>query len=267
MTRTGPSRRTLLRGVGLGVGFAASAVAGGGVAAAGTRYVDAALARECAFAAARRPTMPTSTRLLWRADTDEKVLAITFDDGPDPRFTEPLLTTLEAEQVAATFFVCGRQAAAHPDLVRRQAAGGHEVGNHSWSHRDLALADEGEVRDELVRTSDLVAELTGDTPRVLRPPWGRLSGTTMHVAADLGMDVVVWDVRLLDLEEDRATNVAHVREHLAPGMVLLGHDAGHRRRSVGIAAVPEIIRDAKARGYRFVTASQLLALDRTAVRR
>jgi peptidoglycan/xylan/chitin deacetylase (PgdA/CDA1 family) len=86
----------------------------------------------------------------------------------------------------------------------------------------------------------------------------------MQVAAEMSTDVMVWDVRLLDRERDEAGNVDDVLAHLAAGMVLLGHDAGHRTRRVGLAAVPEIIRRAKERGFRFVTASAMLALDETA---
>jgi peptidoglycan/xylan/chitin deacetylase (PgdA/CDA1 family) len=258
---TGPSRRALLRG-GAVVGLAA-AVGGGAVAAAGVSYAETAATRQRAFAAPRQRRMPTSTRLLWRARTEQRVAALTFDDGPDPRFTEPLLDVLEREQVRATFFVCGAQAERHPDLVRRQADAGHEVGNHTWGHTDLAMLDHQAARRELTRTTEVVTALTGSTPSVLRPPWGRISGTAMQVAAEMSMDVMVWDVRLLDKERDEAGNVEHVLEHLAPGMVLLGHDAGAATRAVGLAAMPEVIRRVKERGFRFVTASEMLALDET----
>lgn len=259
--RIPPSRRGVLR-ASLGAGIAAVTAAGFG--AAGSAFAGSARASERAFSAARCDAMPTSTRLLWRADTDEKVLALTFDDGPDPRFTPQLLDVLERERVPATFFVCGRQVQAHPELLRREVAAGHEIGNHSWSHLDLAAATEQEVRSELTRTSEVVEQVGGVRPRILRPPWGRISGVAMHVAAALAMDVVVWDVRLLDLEHDHATTVDHVRRHLVPGTVLLGHDSGPASRAIGIGAMPEIIANARARGYRFVRASEMLALDRTA---
>lgn len=256
-----PTRRALLRG-GVGLGLAA-AVGGGAVAAAGVSYAETAATRQRAFAAPRQRRMPTSTRLLWRARTSQRVAALTFDDGPEPRFTAPLLDVLEQEQVRATFFVCGSQAARHPELVRRQVDHGHEVGNHTWSHADLAMLGHDETRRELTRTAEVVTTLTGSAPRVLRPPWGRISGTAMQVAAEMSTDVMVWDVRLLDRERDEAGNVDHVLEHLAPGMVLLGHDAGAATRAIGLAAIPEIIRQAKERGFRFVTASEMLELDET----
>jgi len=256
------SRRGLLRG-GVGLGLGAVAVVAGG-AAAGVSYADTGASRHRAFAAKGEPRMPSSTRLLWRADTDEQVLALTFDDGPDPQYTVPLLDTLAQEQVSATFFVVGERAAVHRDLLRRELAGRHELGNHSWGHTDLSGLSRAETREELARTSQVIADVTGHGPAVLRPPWGRISGTSMHIAAEQDLDVVLWDVRLLERELDAAGNVEHVLDSLAPGMVLLAHDAGPGPHSVGVAALPGIVRGAKARGYRFVTVSEMLALDRTA---
>lgn len=261
------SRRGLLRG-GAGVGLGAALVAGG-VAAAGVSYADTGATRHRAFAAKHEPTMPTSTRLLWRADTDEQVLALTFDDGPDPRYTVPLLEVLREHDVPATFFVCGGRAVRHRELLRQEVSGRHEVGNHTWNHSDLAMLSRDETRQELASTSQAIADATGRGPAVLRPPWGRISGTMMHIAAEQDLDVMVWDVRLLERERERdaAGNVEHVLDSLRPGMVLLGHDAGPGPHEVGIAAMPGIIRGAKERGFRFVTASEMLALDRTTQRR
>jgi peptidoglycan/xylan/chitin deacetylase (PgdA/CDA1 family) len=255
------TRRRLLRG-GVGVGLGAAALVGG-AAAAGVSYADTGATRHRAFAAKEEPLMPSSTRLLWRAQTDEPVLALTFDDGPDPQYTVPLLAALEEADVQATFFLVGERAVQHRDLLRRELAGRHELGNHTWGHRDLAMLSRAETRDELVRTSQVIADISGEGPRVLRPPWGRVSGTAMHIAAEQGLDVMVWDVRLLEKDLDAAGNVDHVLGALRPGMVLLAHDAGPGPHSVGVAAMPDIIRGARARGFRFVTASEMFALDRT----
>lgn len=255
------SRRRVLRAA------AGAAALAAGSAAGGVSYADTGATRHRAFAAKHEPVMPTSTRLMWRADTDEQVLALTFDDGPDPRYTVPLLDVLAAADVQATFFVCGKRAVLHRDLLRRELAGRHELGNHTWGHTDLSLLSRAETRDELARTSEVIHDVAGHGPTVLRPPWGRISGTAMHIAAEQQLDVVVWDVRLLELERDAAGNVEHVLDNLRPGMVLLGHDAGPGPHEIGIAAMPGIIRGARQRGYRFVTVSEMLALDRTAAAR
>lgn len=258
------SRRRLLRGgaAGLGAAFAA-----GGLTAGGVHYAETQAARHRAFAAKHAPAMPSSTRLLWRAETEEPVLALTFDDGPDPSYTTPLLDLLAEHAARATFFVCGRRVVRHRELLRRQVAGRHEVGNHTWGHVDLAMLSPAEVRQELATTSQAIVDAVGTGPAVLRPPWGRISGTAMQVAAEQELDVMVWDVRLRDRETDVAGNVEHVLDSLRPGMVLLGHDAGPLPRGVGIAAMPGIIRGARERGFRFVTASEMLELDRTQERR
>ncbi len=163
----------------------------------------------------------------------------------------------------ATFFVVGERAVDHRDLLRRELAGRHELGNHTWGHTDLAMLSREETRRELERTSQVIADVSGQGPAVLRPPWGRISGTAMHIAAEQHLDVMVWDVRLLETGLDAAGNVEHVLAALRPGMVLLAHDAGPGPHSVGVAAMPGIIAGAKARGFRFVTATEMLALDRT----
>jgi len=259
------SRRGLLRG-GVGLGLSIGALAGG-AAAAGVSYADTGATRHRAFAAKAEPRMPSSTRLLWRAQTDEPVLALTFDDGPDPTYTVPLLDTLAEHDVQATFFLVGERAVQHRDLLRRELAGRHELGNHTWGHTDLSMLSRAETRLELDRTSQVIVDISGAAPAVLRPPWGRISGTAMHIAAEQAMDVMVWDVRLLEADRDAAGNVEHVLRELRPGMVLLAHDAGPGRHSIGVAAMPGIIRGAKARGFRFVTASEMLSLDRTVVER
>ncbi|HVE74944.1 MAG TPA: polysaccharide deacetylase family protein [Mycobacteriales bacterium] len=255
------TRRGLLRG-GVGLGLSMGAMAGG-AAAAGVSYADTGATRHRAFAVKAEPRMPSSTRLLWRAQTDEPVLALTFDDGPDPAYTVPLLETLAEHDVQATFFLVGERAVQHRNLLRRQLAGRHELGNHTWGHTDLSMLSRAETRLELGRTSQVIHDISGTAPAVLRPPWGRISGTAMHIAAEQAMDVMVWDVRLLEADRDAAGNVEHVLGELRPGMVLLAHDAGPGRHSIGVAAMPGIIRGAKARGFRFVTASEMLALDRT----
>jgi peptidoglycan/xylan/chitin deacetylase (PgdA/CDA1 family) len=258
------SRRRLLRGgAGLGVGAAVLAAGGSG---AGVSYASTRTSRDRAFAASRQPRMPSSTRLGWRAQTDEPVLALTFDDGPDPRYTRPLLELLAEHDVPATFFVCGKRAVQHRELLRRQVAGRHEIGNHTWGHTDLSTLSRAATREELGRTSQLIADVTGAGPALMRPPWGRINGTAMHVAAEQRLDVMVWDVRLLVRERDPAGNIEHVLDHLEPEMVLLGHDAGPGPHQVGVAAMPGIIRGAHARGFRFVTASEMLSLDQTVAR-
>ncbi|MCW2621428.1 MAG: polysaccharide deacetylase [Frankiales bacterium] len=256
------SRRTLLRGsVVLGVGTAA---AGAGLSGGAVAYAETAGRRSRAAAAAHQERMPTSTRLLWQARTDQQAVALTFDDGPDPRYTDQVLDALAAHGARATFFQVGQHAAQHADLVQRVHGAGHEIGNHTWGHDDLSAGDLGQALRTISRTQHVLADVTGQAPSVLRPPWGRINGSTMQAAAEHGLDVMVWSQRLLVRERDAAGNAAWFSEHLSPGVVLLAHDGGSLPNQVGVDALPRILTEATARGYRFVTASELLALDRTA---
>ena len=255
----GTTRRRLL-GVAAGAAIAATS-AGAGTSWAGTR---AARDRSLCSRDGSRDDL-SGLRVLWRARTDEPVLALTFDDGPDPRYTPGLLDALAAQEVRATFFLVGQHAYERRELVRRQLADRHELGNHSWSHRDLSLLDLPEVRSELSRTTSLLADLAGRPPTVVRPPYGRLTGAVLQAAGEAGLDVVAWAERIRDGglagHLDVAGNIRRVVDALRPGMVLLAHDGGPRPREVGMAAVPDILRAARERGFRFVTASEMLELD------
>lgn len=256
----GVTRRRLVTGA-LG-----AAALGAGAAAGGTAYAGTAQRRDRAFVGHEPLRGASSTRVVWRARTDEPVLALTFDDGPDPAYTPALLDVLAEHRVRATFFLVGQRAYEHRDLVRRQLGDRHELGNHTWTHADLSGLDLPDVRAELARTSQVLADVAGRPPTVLRPPYGRLTGSALQAAAEGGMDVLAWDERLRERELDVAGNVTAVLDALRPGMVLLAHDAGPTPRQVGMAAVPEIVRGAQARGFRFATAQEVLALDSAADR-
>lgn len=186
-------------------------------------------------------------------------MALTFDDGPGAELTAPLLEVLREERVRATFFLVGQRAFEQRDLVRTQKRDGHELGNHSWSHADLSLLDSDDLHAELDRTNQLLYELSGRQPAVFRPPFGRVNGSVLQHAALARQNVLLWDVRFQEGALDSRGNVEHVLERMSPGCVLLGHDAGSADRHVGIGAVPDLVREAKARGYEFLTASEMFA--------
>jgi peptidoglycan/xylan/chitin deacetylase (PgdA/CDA1 family) len=253
------ARRTVLRAAGLGLVGAAGAGGGG----AAVRYRDVSAARERNDGATvAQHSDATGLRVLWRARTEEKVMAFTFDDGPGEELTAGLLDVLRSEKVRATFCLVGERARELPGLVRTQVSHGHELANHSWSHADLGLLDYGQIRSELERTDEVLADLAGGRrPAVIRPPYGRVNGALLQHAAQSGQDVLLWDMRFLESELDTEGNTAHVLSHLRPGTVLLGHDAGKSNRHIGIGAVPGIIAEAKSRGYSFLTASEMFELD------
>lgn len=255
----GSSRRSVLRAAGVGLAGVVGAAGGG----AAVRYRDVAATREHNDGATvAQLSEATSLRVLWRADTEDKVMALTFDDGPGEELTAGLLDVLREEKVRATFCLVGERAHELRDLVRSQLRDGHELANHTWTHADLGLLGYDDVRRELERTDELLAELAGGRrPTLIRPPYGRVNGALLQHAARSGQQVLLWDMRFLESELDTAGNAAYVLENLRPGTVLLGHDAGKSNRYVGIDAVPAIVKGAKERGYSFLTASEMFERD------
>jgi peptidoglycan/xylan/chitin deacetylase (PgdA/CDA1 family) len=161
-------------------------------------------------------------------------LALTFDDGPNPRWTPRLLDVLAEHDVKATFFMLGSRAQMEPELVRRIAAEGHLIGNHSWSHPNLALTAAGKVREELTRTSGTLEEITGERVKYFRPPFGARRPVVFKIARELGLRVVTWNAMTSDWSETSADRIARQltakidrlgRRGRAANIVL--HDGGH----------------------------------------
>jgi peptidoglycan/xylan/chitin deacetylase (PgdA/CDA1 family) len=258
------SRRSFLRmaGAGLAGTVGAGAVAGTAFGAEHYHAIETGRRRGDGATVATLSSA-TSLDLLWRAKTDRKVLALTFDDGPGEEHTAHLLDVLREAKVRASFAVVGRNAARLPDLVRRQHREGHEVLNHTWSHADLSMHEYDRCKAELARTDELIADLTGAPSAVIRPPFGRMSGNFLQYAAQTGQRVVLWDQRLLEERFDATGVAGDIVDHLRPGTVVLCHDAGLARRTIGMAAIPAILAGAKKAGYEFLTVSEMFSLDRT----
>ncbi|MFU8872093.1 polysaccharide deacetylase family protein [Micromonospora sp. SL4-19] len=200
-----------------------------------------------------------TVEVAWGVRTAERLLALTFDDGPLPQWTPMVLDTLEKYEVPATFFMVGARARKHADLVRGRLSR-HEVGNHSWIHHDLARMDAHTAYDDLRRSHDAIAEATGVVPGLLRPPWGHLGGAVLHAAAQLDYRLVLWTLQMVEGEfpHDPAGHARRIVADVQPGTILLGHDVGTEQRLVALRGLPDMITGLRARGYTFVTVSQLL---------
>ena len=175
---------------------------------------------------------------------------LTFDDGPAPTATSAVLDTLAAWGAEATFFVTGSMAAAHPDLVRRARAEGHRIGNHSWSHPDLTTLSQAQVQSQLQRTSDVVRQVTGDSPTEWRPPYGARNDLVEAAARDVGLSsMVLWTVDPRDGADPPPPTVRdRVLELVRPGSVVLLHDGTGQNTP---EALPMILDGLTREGYCF----------------
>ncbi|MEV4805825.1 polysaccharide deacetylase family protein [Nonomuraea sp. NPDC049421] len=182
-----------------------------------------------------------------------KCVALTFDDGPGP-YTGRLLDLLAEQRARATFFTVGGGVASEPALVRRMSMEGHLVGNHSWAHRDLSKQPSSKVADSLGKTSDAVSEVIGQTPTLVRPPYGAVSQEVRDVAREMGCSVVTWDVDSKDQTATEASDIAdRVVREAHPGAIILMHDI-HRET---VDAVPDILKRLRGKGYSLVTVPEL----------
>ena len=203
------------------------------------------------------------TKLSYSSCTVEgNTIALTFDDGPHAQNTPRLLDMLKQAGIKATFFVVGQNAAQYPDILKRIVAEGHELANHSYTHPVLASLSEFSVHDQLDKTRDAVFQATGVTMKLLRPPYGALSEPQRRKAhADFGYRTILWDV---DPEDWKYRDAARVEReivgHTRAGSIILTHDI-HKST---VDAMPSTIEALQAKGFKFVTVSELLALDKPA---
>jgi peptidoglycan-N-acetylglucosamine deacetylase len=194
-------------------------------------------------------------------DARTKLVALTFDGGPSG-FTPKIDRILQRKHVRATFFWVGSRIDGFERVVKRVARQGHEIANHSWFHDDLTALPAGDIRSQLARTNRLIARLTGDRPNVFRPPYGAVNPQVRRVAADLGMRTVTWDVDSVDWTSPGCERIAaKVRDEVRHRSTVLLHDGGGDRAQT-VCALPRIIHDLRARGYRFATVSQVLRKKR-----
>ncbi len=185
-----------------------------------------------------------------------KCIALTFDAGPG-KDTPRLLDILKERKVPATFFLLGRNhVLKHPGTVRRIAAEGHEVANHTWSHAVLTDRKPGEIRAELEKTQDAIAKITGRKPRLMRPPQGRTDDTVTEISKELGLSQVLWSTTAKDYStNDSALIRKRTLDQAGKDGIILLHDIYEGT----VPAVPGIVDALREDGYTFVTVPQLMA--------
>ncbi|MFK0244868.1 polysaccharide deacetylase family protein [Amycolatopsis azurea] len=199
--------------------------------------------------------------LTHRVDVPDKVVALTFDDGPDPAGAVGLLDSLAAAGVPATFYLTGRELERNPDLGARIATAGHEVGNHSYSHERMVFVSAETVATEIERTDALIRRTGYRGEITFRPPHGKKLLALPRYLADHRRRTIMWDVEPDSYPEVAASAsgiVEHTAEHVRPGSIVLLHGMYQSRATTRQAVVP-LVERLRGLGYRFVTVSELLA--------
>ncbi|MFI0483294.1 polysaccharide deacetylase family protein [Actinomadura sp. 9N215] len=170
-------------------------------------------------------------------------VGLTFDDGPTPEYTVPLLSALRDNGVRATLFNIGEKAEKNEPLVAAEKEAGMWIANHSWSHPQLTKLPEDEIRTELERTQDLLKKITGTAPALFRPPYGNTDATVKSVAAGLGLAEIIWDVDTRDWSGKSAEEIVEEAVTVQSGEVILMHDG----YPATIEAIPAIVENLRSR--------------------
>ena len=197
---------------------------------------------------------------------DGPYIAMTFDDGPDAKLTPKLLDILKERHIHVTFFVLGQRVAEHPEILQRAVAEGHEIGNHSWDHPQLTKLAEGGLQHQMGDTSAAIKQAIGHNPTIMRPPYGATNPRLNRAfEKEYGMKVILWSVDPFDWK-DPGSKVVESRilsgwkesGGAKPGAIILSHDI-HKGT---VEAMPATLDALLAKGYKFVTVSELIAMEK-----
>lgn len=204
---------------------------------------------------------------LWRASASTNAIALTFDDGPDPAYTNRLLDILAEHKVPAAFFVVGNRVRQHPELVLRAHSEGHVIGNHTEHHSVLFHCSLwSKLRREIASCNEAIHTAIGSTPTMFRSPHGFKNPALADVVKAMAMTVVGWQVRGCDaVSTDPKAIETRVVESIQPGGIILLHDGsglgGTNDRNATIEALPAIITRLREKGMKFVRLDELLGLE------
>ena len=189
---------------------------------------------------------------------DDNMIALTFDDGPHPKYTRQILDILDEYGIPATFFFVGENVSYYQDTAREVAERGHEIGNHTYSHPRVSKQSDTAFREELVRCEDIIKQVTGVHPKVFRPPQGSWNQRVYDIARERDYSVILWDLDTLDWAHTPSDKIAsYILENAKSGNIILMHDY-HSGGCTTIEALRMFIPNLIEQGYRFVTVSELI---------
>ncbi|MBV9231936.1 MAG: polysaccharide deacetylase family protein [Chloroflexi bacterium] len=208
----------------------------------------------------QKPTepLPSGGNLFYNGNRAIPEIALTFDDGPNPPYTDQILAILQHYGVHATFFCVGRLVQAYPTLVEQEFTQGNLVENHTWGHPYLPYLSGPSIIWQLTTTTNAIQGVTGVRPIFFRPPYGAFNASVLAYANQFGLTTILWDVDPRDWSIPGVNViVARVRAQTQNGSIILMHDGGGNR-SQTVAALPAIIEWYQQHGFRFVTLQQLV---------
>ena len=200
----------------------------------------------------------TNTYLNFKKNTineEDKVVALTFDDGPS-KYTKDILDILKKYDACGTFFLIGNKVSFYGEVLREMLSEGNEIGNHSYDHKYLTRLSEEEVKDEISKTQDEIKRVTGYTPTLFRPTYGGYNNT---LKSYIDLTFVLWDVDSRDWSVKSTEGImSNVFKDVKSGSIILFHD----NHEYSVNALPSVIKELKKQGYKFVTVSELLELKK-----
>lgn len=202
---------------------------------------------------------------VYRVKTDQKKVALTFDDGPSPLWTPKILDELKKADIKATFFMIGHHVKKYPQVARRVAQEGHTLGNHGYAHSVLLYYTLAEIEEEIKYTEHVIREITGQTTRIFRPPKAWLSGAIKRKIQSMGYDIVLWSLNSKDwVSFNHKRIVRYLAGKVRNGDILLFHDSGNivttegGNRNQTVKAISLLARALKEKGFAFVSVEELM---------
>ena len=195
-------------------------------------------------------------------NTNEKIVALTFDDGPDEVFTPQILDILKKYNIKATFYVIGEKVQYNKKIIRREYEEGHEIGNHTFTHINAAKKSRAEIESEVTKTQEAIKEVTGEYPTLFRPPYRALSRDLCQTVKSKNMNIILWsNIDVRDWSNPGVNSIVSTIENkVENGNIIILHDYNTVRndKSQTIQALEIVIPKLKEKGYKFVTISELM---------